>query len=236
MAVAVVVPWRGGCAYREAAWQWVRNRYETEGYEVIEGRCPDGPWVKAFAIQDAIDRTDADILVISDADVWCDQLPEAIDRTSTRPVVIPHGQVHRLTEHESARFMAGGDRPYLTAEPPRRGMAGGGIVILRRDVWDLCPMDPRFQGWGQEDYSLATALTTMTGKIARYSHPLIHLWHPPQSRLTRATGSVENRALEARYLAASRDRRSMEALLDEARTALRRQPWHSLPPMTSKPA
>lgn len=210
----VVVPWRPGCPHRQAAWQWVKHRYETAGYPVVEGTCPDGPWVKALAVADAISQTDDDVLIVADADVWCPGLPEAIERIATRPVVIPHGKVIRLTEHGTRQYMAGERWP--EAEDERRGMAGGGMVILTRDTWNRAPLDPRFRGWGQEDSSWATALTTITGKICRFSHPLIHLWHPPQPRMNRATGSVEGRDLEARYLDVARDPARMEALLAEA--------------------
>lgn len=179
-----------------------------------EGTCPDGPWIKALAVQDAIDQTDDDVLVVADADVWCDGLPEAIDRITSRPVVIPHGKVLRLTQRGTMQYMAGERWPEVAEE--HRGMAGGGIVILTRDTWDRVPLDPRFAGWGQEDSSWATALTAITGKLCRFSHPLIHLWHPPQPRLNRATGTAENRALEARYLDCERDPVRMQALLDEA--------------------
>lgn len=229
MAVAVIAPWRPGDAHREAAWDWVRTHLP---YEVIEGHCPPGPWVKALAVQDAIDRTDADVLVLHDADVWCPGLPEALERITDRPVVIPHGKVLRLTQQGTQQFISGERHPETIEE--HRGMAGGGVVILRREVWEQVPMDPRFIGWGQEDSSFAQALTVMTGKICRFSHPLFHLWHPPQPRLNRAVGSVENRALANRYDNATRP--EMEAILTEARDALRRHPWLSPRSTTSKPA
>lgn len=235
MEASVVVPWRSD-PHREVAWQWVRSQYEALGFEVVTGSCPDGPWVKALAVDDAVQRSSGELLIVADADVWCAQLPDVLHLAETRPVVMPHGQVHRLTQSESQRFMAGERGHFDTVEPPRKGMAGGGIVILSRDLWEQVPMDPRFVGWGQEDRSWSMALTAMTGKIARFSHHLVHLWHPPQPRLDRATGSHEGRALEARYAAASRDPVQMGALLTEARQTLRRPGWHSPRSLTSKPA
>lgn len=220
---AVVVPWRPGCPHREAAWQWVSNQYEQAGYEVVEGHCPPGPWVKALAVQDGIDKTDADRLVVADADVWCRQLPEVLARTEDRPVVIPHGNVMRLSPEGTHQFQAREKHPDTIEE--HRGMAGGGIVILQRQVWNRVPMDPRFAGWGQEDQSWAAALAMVTGKITRFSHRLWHLWHPPEPRLNRATGSEPNRALEQRY--ANADEHAMQALLTEAREALRGSPCPS---------
>lgn len=223
LEVSVVVPWRAGCPHREAAWQWVRDRYETLGFEVIEGRCPDGPWIKAFAVADAIARSSHDLVLVADADVWCDGLLEAIERRDGAPVVIPHGNVHRLTEHGTRQFMSGDRWPQIEQE--HRGMPGGGLVLIERSVWDRVPMDPRFVGWGNEDSSWGIALTTLTGKIRRFTAPLRHLWHPPQPRMSRRDGSPENAALEARYEAARNDPVAMEALVEEAR-------W-LLPPLTT---
>lgn len=229
LAVAVVTPWRPGDVHREAAWEWIRPRLP---YEAIEGHCPPGPWVKALAVQDAIDRTDADVLIIHDADVWCPGIEEAAARIADRPVVIPHGKVLRLSQAGTEQFKTGERHPDVAEE--HRGMAGGGIVIVRREVWDRCPLDPRFVGWGQEDSSWARALEITTGKLCRFTRPLFHLWHPPQPRLNRAVGSHENRALADRYDTA--DLPGMEALLTEARDALRRQAWRSPRSTTSKPA
>ena len=219
--VSVLVPWRPGCPHRESAWEWIRSRYATEhpDWEIVEGSCPPGPWVKARAVHDAACRSSGRRLVVADADVWCPDLAPIV--AEPHPVIIPHSFVHRLTPHETQRFMAGGQRPYETVERPRRGMAGGGIVILDRDLYDRCPLDPRFVGWGQEDSSWAAALTALTGKIRRHSRPLYHLWHPPQERLNRATGSVEGRVLERRYREAA-THGTIDTVLAEARQELRR--------------
>lgn len=198
----------------------------------MTGSCPDGPWVKALAVQDGIDQTDDTDLVVADADVWCDGLDEALSRLADRPVVIPHGQVVRLTPEATAAVLAG--------DPPRRhkgsartyrGYEGGGILILRRDVWDRVPLDPRFVGWGQEDSAWAHALTAMTGKICRFSAPLYHLWHPPQERLNRHTGTLEGLALNQRYEEHRHNPTEMAELLDEAKDAARRM--RCSPPSTT---
>ncbi len=117
--------------------------------------------MKAIAVQDAIDRATGDVLVVADADVWCEGLQEALDRSPGHPVTIPHGKVLRLSERGSVAFRDGERHPDIAEE--HRGMPGGGIVILRRDVWERVPLDPRFVGWGGEDRSWATALEAVTG-------------------------------------------------------------------------
>lgn len=185
-------------------------------------------------MQDAIDRTDADLLIVHDADVWCDGLPEVVERIGDAPAAIPHSKVIRLSERGTAELMAGERWPHAAEE--HRGTPGGGILVIRRDVWEQVPLDPRFRGWGQEDRSWAIALTCLTGKIRRHSHPLIHLWHPPQPRQDRRNGSPESVALEARYEAAEHDPDGMAVIVAQAARELREARWRSSPPTTSKPA
>ena len=222
MATSVLIPWRGGCPHRERALDWVRSQYALHQpeWEVVLGDCPPGPWVKALAVHDALSRSGGERLIIADADVWCPNLADVV--ADPARVVIPHGMVHRLTPDETERFMAGGKRPFRTSERIRRGMAGGGVVVLDRDLYEQAPLDPRFVGWGQEDSSWAMALQAVTGsKLRRYSHPLYHLWHPPQPRMNRATGSQAGRQLERRYREAA-VRGEIEDVLSEAIEALRR--------------
>lgn len=217
--VAVVVPYRPGCPHRALAWDHIRNRHEAAGRTVHTAPGPDGPWCKARAIHDAIQATSDDTLVISDADVWVDDLDTAIARTATSPAVVPHHTVHRLTESSTVDYVAG-LTPTAFAERPYKGRACGGVVVIRREVWEQTPMDPRFLGWGGEDDSWNLAITSVFGKPARLDADLWHLWHPPQDRLSRGVGNEANRDLYRRYIAAVRHPAAMAALIREARAHL----------------
>lgn len=217
MPVAVIVPLRLHCPQREAAWAWVRGRYESEHpeWEIVTGDAP-GPWVKALAVSDALSRTDADRIVIADADVWVDNLAEAVGLLDEHPIVIPHRLLKRLDRATTERVLAGRSCAHRYDRPPYIGRAGGGITVLRRSTWDAVPMDPRFVGWGQEDDSWCIAFTTVYGRpITRLRADMIHLWHPPQARKNRSTGSTEGRQLQQRYELAADDPDAMRALLAE---------------------
>src|SRR5690606_21183591 len=99
------------------------------------------------AVADALARATGDILVITDADVWCD--PRAVEqaiRAVSRPVnpspwAMPHERVIRLTQTATERVLAGegwpptpGEILILTdrlagtfAERPYIGVLGGGM-------------------------------------------------------------------------------------------------------------
>ena len=221
--VAIIVPWRGGCPYRERAWAWLQARYAAEhpDWELIEAPGPD-PWVKARAVMPAVAACSADVLVIADADVWTDGLPAAVEQVAAgAPWAIPHYTLRRLTEHGTAAALAGAplwDQPL--AEHAYPGVQGGGIVVTHRAIAEAVPLDARFVGWGQEDQSWAIALHFTVGPAWRGNTPLYHLWHPPQQRMDRRYGSDASRQLWRRYVRARGDDAAMQDLVREARDAL----------------
>ncbi len=223
---AVLIPWRStDCPHRTRALAFVLSRYASTGWPVVIGQPPPGPWVKALAVADALTQTQAEILILADADCWTDGLPAAVAAVQEGAAwAIPHRGVHRLNEDATTRYMAGepldglplGERAYL-------GVEGGGIVVVRRDVYEDCPLDARFTGWGSEDESWgAFAMRCLHGPPWRGKAPLVHLFHPPQERATRSFGSMEGRDLRKRYVRAQHDPAAMRRLIQEAGTVARR--------------
>lgn len=212
MGVAVVVPWRGGCPHRERALTWLLDR--LDGWSVVLGEHTDGEWCKAAAVADGLAKTDADMIVIHDADVWVPNLDDAV--ANCRTWAIPHLMVRRLTEASTERLYLSGKPGEHLDRRPYKGFAGGGVTVVRRHVYDQCPLDHRFVGWGQEDASWALALETLYGKPWRGNSDLLHLWHPPQPRVNRQIGSEAGRRLHQRYRNATRHPNLMRAVLAEA--------------------
>lgn len=216
--VAVVVPWLGGCSHRERAWRWVREQYRTHhpDWQIILAPGPK-PWCKAEAVGPAIDATDAEVVVVADADCWSEGIGKAVTALSDAPWAVPHTTVYRLSEEGTADLLRGGTwKSQPLDQRPYRGVAAGGIVVAARETFQAIPLDPRFIGWGQEDISHSIALYCLLGRPWRGEAPLIHLWHPPQPRMNRKVGSREGWALYRRYLAAKRDPNLMAQLLKEA--------------------
>ena len=154
--------------------------------------------------------------------MWSQETPEAIAAVEAGAAwAVPHIGVSRLTETATAAVLAGlhPDRlpPEALEEPPYRAHLGGGIVVIRRDVYEQVPLDPRFIGWGREDDSWGVALKTLIGKPVHLRGRLWHLWHPSQPRPDRKHGSEANEALYQRYLAANHSPARLRALIEEAR-------------------
>ena len=220
--VAVIVPWRDTDEHRATAWALLRHRWRTAhpDWRIVEGRLPAGPWVKALAVADGLARTDADILVLADADVWCDGVALAVDQVAAGAAwAIPHWWVRRLTPEATAAVLAGGPLGGPVHRKPYVGFAGGGITVICRELLERAPLDPRFVGWGQEDQAAALAWRTLGGEPWRGAADLWHLWHPPQPRWSIQWGSEAGRALWRRYRAAAGDVDRMTTLIAEASSA-----------------
>lgn len=217
-SVECIVPLRLTCPHRERAWRWVRERLPYPHRVGAGGE----PWVKALAVMPAVSASSAEIVCVHDADVWCEGLADAIQAVRDgAPWARPHKGVFRLSEAGTERFMAGHSCEEVPLEErPYRGVAGGGVIVARRETLLEVVCDPRFVGWGQEDASWAMALDTLAGRHWRGKSQLVHLYHPPQERMDRKYGSVASKALWRRYCAANDDPDAMRALIEEADVAL----------------
>lgn len=223
MRVAVLIPWRAtSCTDRRRALEYIQGRYHREypDWQVAIGHCDEGPWVKAAAVAAALRQTNAEVVIVADADVWCDDLAVAVELVAGGvPWAIAHRGVFRLTEAGTARYIAGDALDGLPlAERAYLGVEGGGLVVIRRAVYTACPLDPRFVGWGSEDDAWGFALRTLHGAPWRGRGALAHLWHPPQDRATRSYGSLGGRDLRKRYARARLTPTAMNQLVREAIT------------------
>lgn len=228
MNVAVVLPWRAGCPHRERALTHVTGRYTAihPDWELIVQDAPPGLFSRAACIIDGAARTDADVIVAADSDVWCTGIAAAVDAVGEHGWAVPHLMVHRLSAESTDMVIDEGaawEGLALSSENrrdsrPYKGYLGGGITVIRRDVLERVPPDRRMAGWGSEDEAWALALRTLVGPPWRGDADLVHLWHPPQPRLSRSVGTRENRALLNRYHRARNKPAAMRALVEEGRT------------------
>lgn len=225
MHVDVLIPWAGGCYFRQKALAWTLDQYSTNhpAWGVVFGSSPAGPFNRAAAILDAASKSEADVFVVSDADVYCDP-GEAVAAVREHGWAVPHLMLHRLAIASTAVVLGGGDWRGLplSGDNPQdsrayKGNETGTMFVIRRDVLFDVPPDVRFVGWGQEDEAYADALRTLVGKPWRGKLDLPHLWHPAPPRKTRKTGNDESLLLRRRYAAAKSKPKRMRALVDEAK-------------------
>lgn len=226
-AVSVVIPWRGGCPNREEAFRWVLARYAEShpGWRIVVGSPGNDSWRKGEAVGRALCAASPGVVLVADADVWCDRLQEGVDQVlAGAPWSTPFSHVVRLSRPATRALLDGADRHALVAnreawlEWPYRHRTAGGAVILRREDARAVPIDPRFEGWGQEDEAWNVALATMLGPRQRLPGPLVHLWHPPAPRACREIGSETGLKLRGDYDRAAGNAEAMRAVLDAALT------------------
>lgn len=221
MTVEVVISWRPGCPHREAALDWVMRRWIDTGWKITLSGAEDGHgWCRGNDVTPAIEASTADVIVVADADVWCDGIPDAIAAVETTAVwAVPHLYLLRLSEAATANVLAGAaleDQDDF-AERPYRGHPAGTLFVIRRQAYLDAPLDSRFVGWGQEDDAANLAWTLLFGKAWRGKANCFHLWHPPQPRRSRGIGNQANFDLYRRYKIARSDPARMRQLVEEAK-------------------
>lgn len=222
--VSVIVPRASdGGGPRDAAWAWLRARYQQvhPGWQVLEGSGHPGSWRKGEAVAQALESATGRVLVVADADCV---LPAAALREAVAlvdagtPWVVPHTMVHRLNPEQAAGWLA--QAPDYWADPPTQrlarpayqGVAGGGVVVVSRsDYLATRGIPKQFCGWGAEDETLACILETLCGPHRRLPYPLVHLWHPAQRR---QVSTVGNRGLFQHFRRALGDIPAMWALVN----------------------
>lgn len=219
-SVDVVIPWSGNCVYRASARSYVESRWRSLGFNVLIGEM-DGPWSKAVAVANALEHSRAEVLVVTDGDVWTDAAPTHARAIADgeMPWSTPFGSVNRLNEPATEVVLTGGPLEGRLLKPPYKAVPGGGIVVLRRDIYDQIPLDPRFVGWGHEDEAWGMALTCLIGRPVMAPDKLWHLWHPPQDKSSTPERRL-NQHLRSQYSRARRDKERMTQLVFEARGAL----------------
>jgi hypothetical protein len=232
--VAVIIPWRAGCSYRERSLDYVRGWYATHhpAWDVVVAEhAGPGPWCKAAAVQTGLSRTRRRVIVVADADAITPDVGEcaAVVESAQAPWAVPHRSVYRLNEPATAAVWDGAPLPDWRAPHIRlrdqvreihRAVTGGGVVVLDRGCWEGAPMDARFRGWGQEDLAWGWALARVYGMAYQRHGPLFHLFHPAQERVSRSVGSTRGQDLWRRYSRAY-TAAEVTALLDEPGARLR---------------
>lgn len=222
--IAFVVPLdsdtRRGQGARAPAWRYVLRKLIEYRWPVATGVPPGDLWVKADAVDDALARTSAEIVIVHDADVVVAPIAlhaamQAVEAGA--PWAVPHRDVHRYDQASTHAMYDGERRTPALLRWPYIGVAGGGIVVLHRDVYAECPLDPRFIGWGGEDQAWGWALETLFGEPWRGTVQLVHLWHPHAAPGAQRPPRRESERLRRAYRAARGDADSMRRIVTSAR-------------------
>lgn len=199
MATEVVIAYRDlGCPHRRRSFEFVHDYYQRLGYPITV-ESGDETFTRASALNTAIHRSTADIIIQSDPDsfVALDALRDAV-RLAERPgLVIPHDRYVYLTEQATGAFYEGRE----ANEYDQIGKGVGNVTVFSRHTWEASGgFDERFGMWGGDDAAFAYATEAFCAPIRRLPGDMIHLWHPrlPES-VPGSVGFVEQFTLVAEY-------------------------------------
>jgi predicted glycosyltransferase involved in capsule biosynthesis len=150
---------------------------------------------RAAARNDAFKKSTGDILIINDADTFCNQsvLDLAVDMVNedARTWVIPFDVYYNLTQDFTDELLDGPeihtplpsevqyDHRITHVEHPPEGSVAGVLVVPRAAYEATDGYDERFKGWGYEDDSQAWKWDHEWYPHKRLAGPCYHLWHPP---------------------------------------------------------
>lgn len=222
MSAVIVVPWRFD-AERAEIWEFVSAHLRTTypDFDVVLSECGDGPFNRAECIVRAALTSDAEVLIVYDADVILNgDLRAAVARVRrSRGWVVPHWHLRRLTPEATAGALSGQplSATMSTSQKPYKGNPTGTLVVIDRALVLAVPPDVRFRGWGQEDEAWGAALTKLAGACHRGPHDLYHLWHTPAERMDRRFGNIDSKALIKRYEQTIRFPKRLRELVDESK-------------------
>lgn len=217
----VVMPWRdSGDPHRRRTMEWTTARWERYGFRVVHAPDDDGNalWNLSQARNNGVRVANARAVIVADSDVMVEKatIDEALSLCFVAPWVVPHENVHRMSEEATVRMLkVDGDLPDpgSTIRAPYMGFEGGGLIVITPgQYWAAGGYDERFAGWGCEDEAFGAAARTLIGKPERIASPLWHLYHPP-GRRQKSEGYDRNLALLKRYKAVMGDPASMAELV-----------------------
>lgn len=171
------MPWRP-TADRLPGWRFLFPLWLREYGHLITADAA-GEWCKGRAVAAGVSESDADVLVISDADVWCTETRRAVEAVEAGAKwAVPHARILRLSAEATADVLAGDGSDWSTRgsleRPPHRAVSGGGMVVMRREVFEACPMPVMGR---REDEVWQTQLVPRFGRPWRGTADLFHLWH-----------------------------------------------------------
>lgn len=146
----------------------------------------------------------ADTVIIHDADmVLPPESYSALDvkARATDRLVVGFNDYRVLDKPMSSKVYAGADPFRLPFAHRLLDFSVGGVMAMTVAAWEeVGGFDPRFAGWGMEDWAFAHASKLILGPWIRLDGPGCHLFHPSEKDRWPAERKA-NEVLHARYTA-----------------------------------
>lgn len=189
-------------------WHWLHKYWKCHfpGAQIIVGEdltlrdCPELPFSKSMAVNNAAFKATGDVFVIVDADGYisadavlhCVKEIRRARKKGHRLWFVPYRHFYRLTEWASQLVLNSNPcNPYQFSTPPPLDCIldtsgsqlghwyGAGIQIMPREAFEeVGGWDPRFRGWGGEDHAAMRAMDTLYWRHKTMPTQYLHIWHP----------------------------------------------------------
>jgi hypothetical protein len=227
--VSLIVPWRGGDPMRERLWRFCR-RYWVSHYpefELIECDSGDEPFTRGRSINQGVEKSKGQILVLADADTLVAHIDEAIAHASGGDWSIAYqaGEYRALTEAATEALLKTDPTGQLR-EPKREDCreiitSYSGVLAMPREAFDkVGGFAHQFLGWGAEDVALMFALDTLWKPCVRARGWAVAPWHPHlEEDRFQQPHYKDNDALCRRFEGAYRNPSAMQHLVSELASA-----------------
>jgi predicted glycosyltransferase involved in capsule biosynthesis len=218
MDFSIVIPCNNNSsrlAINEWTQEWYRTNYPDT--EVIVSRNDTEPFNKSKAVNQGVQRSTNDLLVIADSDtvILPDQLQKAFyDYPDT--LVIPFNQVLDLSQETTLDWLNGHvDFKKVSTEKIRKGFhRAGGVWVISKEIYNAVGgLDERYAGWGGEDDSFCRAVCTLVKTLQILQGDVYHLWHE-QNPLRKTFMKTPNYPLWRDYCRATHDPKRMERIIN----------------------
>lgn len=192
MRLSVLIPWRTDNGPRQAAFDYLKPRWEATGAQICVGQDdPDGPFNCSRAQNRAFRQARHDRLVLFGADQIPDvrilrDLDIALRYQPWLPACAETGYYSRVA---TDRILTGADpevEPLEYTLPFCTGVFG----LTREAYLTAGGMDERFHGWGYEDEAFRQTLAGLFGAPPALPHTLRCLWHETDHRVTESPNQV----------------------------------------------
>jgi predicted glycosyltransferase involved in capsule biosynthesis len=197
--ISVIIPYKYENKIREELLEVVLEQYRSFSFidEIIIGDDTSGEDVfcRAHAINNGVDRSSGDILIIADADIIIHSrtLLMGIKRAKKENFIIPFGSVIYINQETTNRMVAREtvtidemeNKPFakVSIRPESftyyKKMAGGINIITRELFNKIMGYDKRFINWGYEDIHFCCKILNELGDYNILADEKVyHLQHP----------------------------------------------------------
>lgn len=244
--ISLLIPFSSKDPIRVKAFTWLIDywRNELPDCEIIIGESLSPIFCKEEALNNAVEKSIGDILVILDADVYLDGriITHCAERIREELAYghnlwyVPYRNLYRLRKEVTDLLYSSDPKmPLRFPSPPPLYLVenngdkseygclyGAMIMMFPRQAYEtLGCFDERFVGWGGEDMAVLRALDTLFGKHKTIVNDIFHLWHPStgDANLRMWDGQEApdaNLQLSIKYRIAMRKPSKMKELLEES--------------------